>query len=124
VRSRLIARSTETRHRLGPLHEVRLTAGPRCDGHASPGCSDRPRLFIEFHLTRERIGRLSGRKAPMVDYEKTSGIALCRMIFSAFRDGFPPRRPDSFFRPSSSCIGIFGGFLLMAGFALRCCIFA
>ena len=26
----------------------------------------------------------------MVDYEKTSGIALCRMIFSAFRDGFPP----------------------------------
>ena len=59
--------------------------------NASPGCSARPRLFIEFHLTRERIWRLLDRKAPIVDYEKASasaGIALSRMIFSAFVTDF------------------------------------
>jgi hypothetical protein len=76
--------------------------------NASPGCSARPRLFIEFHLTRGRIWRLLDRNAPIVDYEKSFRFCQYRVeqhYFFGVPEGFPRRRPDLFFRPSSSCIG-------------------
>jgi hypothetical protein len=59
--------------------------------------------------------RLSGRKAPIVDYEKTSGIALSRMIFSAFVTDFHAAGRTHFsdrvlvalrrLTPASPCLG-------------------
>ena len=53
--------------------------------NASPGCSAQPRLFIEFHLTREGLGGYWAEKLRSWTMRKSArfaSITLSRIIFS------------------------------------------